>query len=249
MNKKTLSAIFLLALIVSAAALVFSLNIEPAQSTTPSYVLSGYVYDTAGNPASNAYTYLIDSSTGHSAAGCYTNSIGFYYLSAPADTYILVSSVSGSALCYSKQNLVLTGDSTLNINLIVGLKVSGHVSDSSGQPVVGAQTNMYNSTWTVPGVNTDASGNFTVYVPAGTYKFILWPPTNSRLINYENDTFTVNSSMTCNIVMSTGFKVSGYIQYPSGQPVSGVSTYLTNGSGWGFSSGLWSDSAEDSTLY
>lgn len=243
MNNKTLSALFLLALIASATVLVISLNIEPAQSATPSFVISGTVYDTEGNPSSNAYTYLIDASTGRSTASCYSGYAGFYYLTAPAGTYILVASIPGTAQCYSKQNIVLTSDSTLNIHLIVGLKISGHVSDSAGQPVIGAQTNMYNTTWTVPGTNTDAYGNFTVYAPAGTYKLILWPPTNSLLINYENTTFTVNSETTCNISMSYGFKVSGYIYYPSGDAVSGVSTYVINGTGQTYASGHWSDSS------
>jgi hypothetical protein len=115
--------------------------------------------------------------------------------------------------------------------------------------VSGAFTNIANSTWTVPSVSTDASGYYTFYAPAGAYTFGLWPPVNTNLINYKNDTFVVNSDMTYNLVMSLGCKVSGIIQYSSGVAVSGVTTYLVNSTGYMFSSGRYSDAMLSSGSY
>ncbi|NLF88772.1 hypothetical protein GX563_08120 [Candidatus Bathyarchaeota archaeon] len=130
----------------------------------------------------------------------------------------------------------------MDMSLVVGYKITGRVFDSSGNTLPGASTIVSNSTWTVPSVTSDGSGYYTIYAPAGTYLFGLWPPMNSNLINFKNNNFTVTSDMTYDIVMSSGYKVSGFIQYPSGEKVYGVTTYLVNGTGYSFSSGHYTDS-------
>lgn len=241
MKNKIISTSLLLLLITTSSILAVSLNIEPAQSSTTNITLSGHVYDAQGNAAVRAHTSLVSIINGRGEDYCYTDSSGFYSLSVPKGTYILLSYLTGSTLSYSQRNMTLTSDTTLDITLVVGFKISGRVYDTSGQVVAGALTVVSNSTWLVPGVNTDSSGYYTIYAPKGVYSFALWPPANSRVMNFLNETVAVDSDMTFNIVMDSGYTVSGNVQYPSGNKAPGVSTQLINATGYVFSSGRYSD--------
>lgn len=241
MKNRIVSTLFLLALTVSLSVIVLSVNIEPAQSSTTNVTLSGHVYDAQGNAAPRAISSLVDIQNGRSAAYCYADSSGFYSLTVPAGTYTLLSYLTGSALTYSQRNMNLNSDTTRDVKLVVGNSVTGHVYNPSGQIVAGAQTVVSNSTWLVPGVNTDASGYYSIYVPNGTYTFALWPPANSNLMNFRNESVTITSDLTYDIVMDSGYIVSGNVQYPSGSKAPRISTALINATGHMFSSGRWSD--------
>jgi hypothetical protein len=73
--------------------------------------------------------------------------------------------------------------------------------------------------------------------------FAVWPPYNTSLISYNNPSFVVDSDATNDITLVTGFKVSGYVCYPSGEAVAGVSTYLLDSSGVMFNAGRWSEAS------
>ena len=61
----------------------------------------------------------------------------------------------------------------------------------------------------------------------------MWPPFDSNYINYDELGFVVESNMTKNITLQSGYKVSGYITDSSGNPVVGAAVLLDNyGSGW-----------------
>ena len=242
MKKKLFSTLFLTAIIISVIILLTAVHFTTAQNST--YVVSGYVFDPSGKLVSGASVYLVNS-TGHGVgSGLLTGPSGYYYAVAPAGTYWLVANgPSGSNLSYSMANLVVNSDFSRNVTLVSGFKISGYVLDSSGKGIAGVPTDIYNASWSVPSVNTDSSGFYSVSAPAGTYTFIVWPPYNTNIVNYDNPAFVVNSDLTNNITLASGFKVSGYVLYPSGIAVSGITTYLTNSTGWVFNSGWWSDSS------
>lgn len=241
MKKRIPSALSLLILIIASLAVLY-VTIEPAQSSTTNITISGHVYDTQGNAVSHAYTFLVDTLNDRSAANCYTNSSGFYSLTVPAGTYSIVSYLTGSSLSYCQRNMTLNSDTLKDIQLVVGFKVTGQVLDQSGNAIAGAIINVFNSTWFSPGGRTNSSGYYTLYAPNGSYTFIIWPPLNSNLMDFKNSTVAVTSDMTYNIVMDRGYVVSGNVQYPSGAKASGVSTFLTNSTGYPYSSGYFSDS-------
>ncbi len=243
MKKRSFSAVFLAALIISGLIFIAFANFSAAESGSTLYIISGYVHGSSGNLVSGAYTYLVNSTGSSFNSGRWADSSGFYYMSAPAGTYrLVVKGPVGSGTSYSEANIELNSDITKNVTLVQGFKISGYILDSSGNHIAGASTNIYNSSWSVPAVTTDSSGYYEVYAPAGTYTFIIWPPQNSNKINYEDKAFTVSSDMTKDITLVSGFKVSGYIRFPSGEAVTGVSTSLTHANGTAYSSGHWSDS-------
>lgn len=249
MNNKKISTLFLLALITFSTVIVASTNIEPAQST-PNYRLSGYVYDVNGYPASHAYLYLLDPTTGGSTdSGFYTDYYGFYSEYVTSGTYEIVATLFGTTQSYYQKNVVISGDTTKNITLVSGFMVSGYVYDSSGQPVLSAIITLNNNTWTAPSIRTDGLGYYEIPAPPGTYTLNVRPPEYSYVINYQNNSFTISRNTTYNIVLQTGYKVSGTIHYPSGESFYRVTTALVNGSGYMFSSSRFSSSPYAASYY
>jgi len=106
------------------------------------------------------------------------------------------------------------------------------VTDSNGTGIIHADV-IFNVPSIVTDIWTNSSGYFETQVPAGNYHLNVWPPFDSRYINYDEPSFFVTSDTTKNITLYTGFKVSGYISDYSGTPMIGASILLNNfGSGW-----------------
>ncbi|NLE04946.1 MAG: hypothetical protein GX638_09110, partial [Crenarchaeota archaeon] len=101
---------------------------------------------------------------------------------------------------------------------------------------------MSNSSWTAPSFTTSVSGYYEIYAPAGKYTFIIWPPSDTNLINHESKDFVVDSDLTKDITLEYGVKISGYFSLPTGEKISGISTKLASNSGMFYSSGHWSTS-------
>ncbi len=244
MKNKSQTALFLSVIIISGLILAVTLNFGTALDSSTMYVISGYVFDPTGKEVSGALVFNSNSS-GHSVGpGCYSNSSGFYSMTVPAGTYALAAKgPPGSGTSYSELHIVVNSDLVKNITLVAGFVVSGYILDSSGKGVAGVQTDIYNSSWGVPPYHTGSSGFYILSIPAGTYTFNVWPPYNTNLTNYYEPDFVVDSHLTKNITMFSGFKVSGYVRYPSGETVANLATWLTNSSGSIFSSGLWSNSS------
>ncbi len=115
---KSLSAVFLVAIIITGLLFVVTMNVGTAQGGATLYVISGFMFDTSGKVISGASTYLINSTGSGVSTKFYSDSSGFYYAVAPPGTYRLVSSgPAGSGLVYSEANIVLNSDITKNITL------------------------------------------------------------------------------------------------------------------------------------
>lgn len=244
MKNKSQTALFLLTIITSVLIFAVAMNLGTALGDSIMYVISGYVFDPAGNAASGAFVFNSNSSGYSVGPGCYSNASGYYSMTVPAGTYHLgAKGPPGSGTSYSELNVIVNSDLVKNMTLVSGFIVSGYILDSSGKGVSGVQTNVYNSSWGVPPYHTGSSGFYMLSIPAGTYIFNVWPPKTTNLTNYYEPDFVVNSHLTKNITMISGFKVSGYVRYPSGETVANLATWLTNSSGSIFASGWRSDSS------
>ncbi len=110
-------------------------------------------------------------------------------------------------------------------------KISGYILDENGNGIEGAHIT-FNAP-PIPSVTSGPSGYYVVSAPAGTYRVNIWPPFDSTYINYDELGFVVESYMTKNITLQSGYRVSGYITDSSGSPVIGAAVLLDNyGSGW-----------------
>ncbi len=137
--------------------------------------------------------------------------------------------IIGGLVSVSPVRFSLAQDST-------SFKISGYILDSNGYGIKGARI-IFNMPSVVPSVDSDSSGYYEIFAPAGTYHINVWPPFDSNYIYYDEPVFSVESDITKNITLASGCKVSGYITYSSGSPVSGAVVSLD-----GFFSGWFSDS-------
>ena len=201
MKNKSQVALFLLTIISSGLILAATLNFGTAVDDSTMYVISGYVFDPTGKEVSDAFVYNVAHSTGLSVGpGCYSDASGYYSMTVPQDTYSLVAKgPSGSGTSYSELYVNVNSDLVKNITLVPGFVVSGYILDSSGEGVANIETNIYNSSWSVPTYHTDSSGFYVLSIPVGTYTFVVWPPINTNLTNFYEPNFLVDSDLTKNI--------------------------------------------------
>ncbi len=203
------------------------------------YKVSGYIRDSTGKPVQGAVAAL-----NNYCCGWYSDSSGHYFVTAPAGTYTFnIHPRQGLTFpTYIENSLSLTGDTTKDITLATSetptpspayTKISGYIRDSNGVPISDANV-IFNVPSIVPSVWTNQAGYYEIYAPAGTYHVNVWPPYNSNYINYDEPGFAVGtSSISKNIILTTGCKVSGYLVTTNGAPVVGAVVLLDNfGSGW-----------------
>ena len=244
MKNKSQTTLFLLTIISSGLIFAATVNFGTALDGSTMYVISGYVFDPTGKEVSGAFVFNVNSTGYMVGPGCNTSTSGYYSMTVPAGTYgLVVRGPPGSGTSYSEFHVIVNSDLVKNMTLVYGFIVEGYILDPSGSGVAGVQTQVYNSSWGAPPYHTDSSGFYTLSIPAGTYTFIVWPPDSTNLVNYYEADFVVDAHMTKNITMISGFRVSGYVRYTSGETVANLATWLTNSSGSIFASGWWSDSS------
>ncbi len=192
------------------------------------FVVSGQVTQTGGSPVAGARFTLWDpiNSRGY---GTETDTNGNFSFIAPASTYELyVEPPQGSNLAaYAESNFVVSGDTTKNVTLSSGYTVSGTVSDPNGNPVQGAIVVLWDPiSGAGYGRPTDASGQYSLTVPAGTYEFHVEPPPGSNLAIYHEMNVAINADTTKNVTLTSGYTVSGVVSDSNGNPVQGAFVFL-----------------------
>lgn len=105
--------------------------------------------------------------------------------------------------------------------------VSGYVLDTNGYGIEGAEV-IFCVPDIIPAVFTDSSGYYQASAPAGTYHFYVWPPFDSSYISYEQKELVVNSNTVKDVTLNTGYKLSGYINAPTGQAICGAVVALND---------------------
>ena len=82
-------------------------------------------------------------------------------------------------------------------------QISGHVTNSSGQPIPNTRVNVYRAPENsiVGSGITDANGNYTFTVAAGTYKFFFNPPFTSLVAEWYADKSSITNA---NVVTVSG---------------------------------------------
>jgi protocatechuate 3,4-dioxygenase beta subunit len=206
------------------------------------YKLSGYLTDNTGNPIRGALASL-----DQFHCGWYSNSAGYYFVTAPAGNYSLsIEPKTGPIFhIYNEKNFLLNRNTIKNLILTISenssiqnsqssdsFRISGYVLDPQGHGIEDAHI-IFNVPEIVSSVKSDSLGYYEVYAPAGTYHINVWPPFDSNFINFDQAKFTVESDTSKNITLTSGYKVSGYISDSSGNPVANAAVLLNEfGSGW-----------------
>ncbi len=203
------------------------------------YKISGYITGTLGAPV-NKTVVSLDSFF----CGWYSDYSGYYFVTVPAGTYNLFAKPAQGPqdvtdfYTYAEYNVVVNGDLEKDFTVKTHTEISGYVLDEEGNGLADANV-IFGVPEIVPGVFTDYSGYYTVYVPRGTYHVNVWPPFDSNYISFDQPEFTVGTrDFTKNITLSSGYKLSGYLTDSSGAPIRGAFASLDQ-----FHCGWYSDTS------
>ncbi|UUZ86663.1 carboxypeptidase-like regulatory domain-containing protein [Paenibacillus sp. P26] len=197
-----------------------NIQVSAGNTTTVNFsygAVSGTVKDANGNPVPGA-TVLAYNVSGSTT----TDANGKYRLNMAPGTYTLTVSKPGYPT-ESKTNIQVTAGQTTTVNFgeFSSGTISGTVTNASGHPVSGVTIFAAN----VPGtVTTDASGNYTLNVPAGTYAYVQAYATGYASYNQKNIQVTAGNTTTVNFSYGA---ITGTVKDANGDPVSGAT--VSNG--------------------
>ena len=119
-------------------------------------------------------------------------------------------------------------------------KISGYILDEKGNGIEGAHIT-FNAP-PIPSVQSGTLGYYALSAPAGVYRVNVWPPLDANYVNYDESGFVVESDITKNITLQSGYKVAGYISFSNGTPVVGAAVIFRNSANTQFGSGWFSTS-------
>jgi cell division septation protein DedD len=114
----------------------------------------------------------------------------------------------------------------ISYSLVTGqssYKIEGYIKDASGVPI--AEAYLIFNNFSIPSIQTNQQGYYSLNAPAGTYRLDVFPPNDSRFINYW-ESYNINKAETKNITLFTGYKISGYVVNASGSPMVGAAVLL-----------------------
>jgi hypothetical protein len=240
--KKTLTIFTLLTVL---AFIISSIAVFTPVAGEIKYKVYGYIFNAEGQALSGADVIF---NVPQIVPGCTTNASGYYEMNAPAGTYHVNvwPPYNSNYINYDEQNLVVNADMPKNITLQSGCKVSGYLSDPSGNKISGAGVYLGNY---ASGYFTNSYGYYFISVPAGTYTLTARPGNGLVFSVYTEPNVVVSGAMTKNITVGATstptlsptqpptqnptatptptptpikYKIAGYIQNAEGQGIQGA---------------------------
>ena len=175
--------------------------------------LSGRVTDAAGQAVPDAFVTLFRMPGYIWIGEPRTDENGAYRFSVPPGTYLLAVRPQRGPLIAQRIALTLSASTTRDIVLETGVTLSGRVTGPDGQPVP------WLGIW--PGDvsfgYTDASGYYSLGVPAGTYR--IYVEESDGLLDKTLEGVEVTQDTVLNISLEAGVVLEGTVVDDDGQPV------------------------------
>jgi hypothetical protein len=179
---------------------------------SPNCKISGYILDANGQGIAGAEIIF---NVPNIVPAVFTNSSGYYMISAPSGTYHVTvwPPFDSNYVCYDQKSLVVNSDIVKNITLSSGFKVSGYIKDSSGKPVKDGIVLLDNC---LSGWFSNDTGYYFVTAPAGTYKLTAKPRSGyNHFLSSSEPNFVVNGNMVKNITVNVSASETIYVQVQS----------------------------------
>ena len=195
--------------------------------------LSGWVTDAAGQSVSGAFVELIRMPGSAWTDGQNTNANGAYRLSVSPGTYHLrVRPSRGPLIAQKLEGLTLSTNTTRNVVLETGVTLSGRVTGPAGQAVPRAWVSVHTDAYQEVGFGlADASGHYSLGVPAGTYHVDVY---HEDFPNKTVEGVAVLQATALNIALEAGVLLEGKVVDDRGQavPDAQVCAHLSTEAWW-----------------
>jgi len=221
------------------------------------YTLSGRVLDTLGFPVVNLDLDVINKNTGLDVplSGGRTDTFGLYSILVPGNIELRFDprTAMGPTLAPLALDLLLVADTNIgDVVLQPGLFVTGTLLNSLGGPVVGADLDFTHFATGEQALtlsdNSDASGNFSVVVAAGTWDIEVCPAAGQALVGREFSGVPIATDASVGIhTLLDGIALFGTI-FDGGLPAAGVDVDV-NDSVTGERIALCSDNSDANGAY
>jgi hypothetical protein len=195
------------------------------------HLLDGFVRDGVGAPIPGIDLQVFDRNTGEPVLtpGDDTDATGYYDVIVPTGEFDLEwRSVGSGALPWIPvtDRQVIESDTRVDVVMLLGVFVSGIVTDGFGSPVGGVNLDFIDSTTGVkadtPGDNTFPDGTFIAHVPLGTWDVVAKPNPATRLLaGFLPAVQVAGDRAGVDFVLAAGHLMSGTVS-AGGVPVEGV---------------------------
>lgn len=189
-------------------------------------LLSGYVRDPAGVGIPDIDLQVVDRDTGQPVLtpGDDTDATGFYDVVVPSSEFDLEwrsVAVGGLPWIPVEMRQEILTDTVIDVDMVIGMFVSGTVRDEAGLPVAGVNLDFIDTATGVkldtPGDNTTVAGTYQVQVPVGTYEVIAKPQLADRLAAGHIPLLDVPADLTgVDLTLAPGVLVSGRVTASGG---------------------------------
>jgi len=146
----------------------------------------------------------------------------------PIEVRLIPGTVPGVTLAPKTLHLAPTANTNLGDVLIPqGLTITGHVQRTNGNPLANVDVDVEDAATHqsiyVQGDTTDASGNFSILLGAGTYDIDICPSPSLLLVASDFDSLVVSANTNLGtIVLVPGVTLTGTVTAQGGGPVAGV---------------------------
>ena len=184
--------------------------------------VSGRVLDPDGNPVANASVYAWSFLTEERDQGR-TSADGSYRISLmPGMYWVEIHPPEGSGLpAQTLLNVKVSGDTILDIALKSGVILSGRVTSSDGEPVVGITVQAFDQPRNQGGRGrTSADGTYRIILMPGIYWVEISPSREGEFLNQTIFDLEVATDTVLDLItVEEGLTLSGQITDPEGKPV------------------------------
>lgn len=202
---------------------------------------TGQVIATDGNPINGAvvsaggqsYTIIEDANTGD-IDGL------FRIANLNPGTYPITVSASGYSTVNIQGVIVAGADTMLTVEMGVSYGEFSGVVTYNGVGVAGAAVEAVSGSVIEGAAVTNSSGNYTLFVPPGTYTLTASAPNYINAIS-ASQSLSANGTVTVNLALSALGNIIGTVTDVNGLPVANAHVDFTSGS---FSGGATTDSGE-----
>ena len=184
-------------------------------------ILSGLVSDPSGNPLPDVFINAWNPET-QTGNGTRTDENGRYQMTLAPGIYELnVNPSQGSPfISQHLEDVQVTGDRTLDIQLERGAILSGLITDPGGNPLQDVFVNAWNPELQIGGGSgTDENGRYQMALPPGTYEINLHLGQDSPFVSQSIQDYQLLGDQTLDIRVDQGAILSGRVTDPNGNPV------------------------------